>query len=194
MQKWLHNGAYGAVNVNHYLSNLYTWQVGEIEAETRKSASYPIFRDWLSYVLAIIACCGIHWVLTRKSVKNRLSQLCDCPPAMQESGNRKQLIYSETVAVVVGILCILFLRKAIFKELYLQGIDVSENLHQNITAFLLQTLVALLALFSVVSVLIQWIYEYYTAQRIRMNQKADGAAYEKLRRCSDRRIQSAGVS
>ena len=25
-------------------------------------------------------------------------------------------------------------------------------------------------------------------------QKADGAAYEKLRRCSDRRIQSAGVS
>lgn len=133
--------------------------------------SYPIFRDWLSYVLAIIACCGIHWVLTRKSVKNRLSQLCDCPPAMQESGNRKQLIYSETVAVVVGILCILFLRKAIFKELYLQGIDVSENLHQNITAFLLQTLVALLALFSVVSVLIQWIYEYYTAQRIRMNKK-----------------------
>ena len=121
--------------------------------------------------LAIIACCGIHWVLTRKSVKNRLSQLCDCPPAMQESGNRKQLIYSETVAVVVGILCILFLRKAIFKELYLQGIDVSENLHQNITAFLLQTLVALLALFSVVSVLIQWIYEYYTAQRIRMNKK-----------------------
>ena len=110
-------------------------------------------------------------VLTRKSVKNRLSQLCDCPPAMQESGNRKQLIYSETVAVVVGILCILFLRKAIFKELYLQGIDVSENLHQNITAFLLQTLVALLALFSVVSVLIQWIYEYYTAQRIRMNKK-----------------------
>ena len=40
--------------------------------------SYPIFRDWLSYVLAIIACCGIHWVLTRKSVKNRLSQT-DCP-------------------------------------------------------------------------------------------------------------------
>ena len=72
---------------------------------------------------------------------------------------------------MVGILCILFLRKAIFKELYLQGIDVSENLHQNITAFLLQTLVALLALFSVVSVLIQWIYEYYTAQRIRMNKK-----------------------
>ena len=156
--------------------------------------SYPIFRDWLSYVLAIIACCGIHWVLTRKSVKNRLSQLCDCPPAMQESGNRKQLIYSETVAVVVGILCILFLRKAIFKELYLQGIDVSENLHQNITAFLLQTLVALLALFSVVSVLIQWIYEYYTAQRIRMNKKLMEPAYEKLRRCSDRRIQSAGVS
>ena len=61
---------------------------------------------------------------------------------MEESGNRKQLIYSETVAVVVGILCILFLRKAIFKELYLQGIDVSD-LHQNITAFLLQALVAL---------------------------------------------------
>lgn len=36
MQKWLHNGAYGAVNVNHYLSNLYTWQVGEIEAENAK--------------------------------------------------------------------------------------------------------------------------------------------------------------
>lgn len=36
---------------------------------------------------------------------------------------------------------------------------------------MLQTLVALLALFSVVSVLIQWIYEYYTAQRIRMNKK-----------------------
>lgn len=105
--------------------------------------SYPIFRDWLSYVLAIISCCGIHWVLTRKLVKNRLSQLCDCPPAMQESGNRKRLIYSEAAAVVVGILCILFLRKAIFKELYLQGIDVSESLHQNITAFLLQALVAL---------------------------------------------------
>lgn len=37
MQKWLHNGAYGAVNVNHYLSNLYTWQVGEIEAENAKT-------------------------------------------------------------------------------------------------------------------------------------------------------------
>ena len=33
MQKWPQNGAYGAVNVNHYLPNLYTWQVGEIEAE-----------------------------------------------------------------------------------------------------------------------------------------------------------------
>ena len=133
--------------------------------------SYPVFRDWLSYALAIIACCGIHWVLTRKSVKNRLSQLCDCPPAIQESGNRKQLIYSETVAVVVGILCILFLRKAIFKELYLQGIDVSESLHHNITAFLLQALVALLALFCVVSILLQWIYDYYTAQQLRMDKK-----------------------
>ena len=36
---------------------------------------------------------------------------------------------------------------------------------------LLQALVALLALFAVISVLIQWIYEYYTAQRIRMNKK-----------------------
>lgn len=133
--------------------------------------SYPIFRDWLSYVLAMIACCGVHWVLSRKSVKNRLSELCDCPPAMQESGNRKRLIYSETVAVVVGILCILFLRKAIFKELYLQGIDVSESLRRNISVFLLQALVALLALFGVVSILLQWIYEYYTAQQLRMEKK-----------------------
>ena len=128
--------------------------------------SYPVFRDWLSYVLAIIACCGVHWILSRKSVKNRLSQLCDCPPAMQEFGNRKRLIYSETAAVAVGIL-----RKAIFKELYLQGIDVSESLHHNITAFLLQALVALLALFCVVSILLQWIYDYYTAQQLRMDKK-----------------------
>ena len=156
--------------------------------------SYPIFRDWLSYVLAIISCCGIHWVLTRKSVKNRLSQLCDCPPAMQESGNRKRLIYSEAAAVVVGILCILFLRKAIFKELYLQGIDVSESLHQNITAFLLQALVALVGTL--------WCCQRPDPVDLRVlygaadsdEQKADGAAYEKLRRCSDRRIQSAGVS
>ena len=60
--------------------------------------------------------------------------------------------------------------------------------------FLLQTLVALLALFSVVSVLIQWIYEYYTAQRVRMNKKLMEQRMKKLRRCSDRRIQSAGVS
>ena len=133
--------------------------------------SYPVFQDWLSYVLAAVACCGVHWVLSRQSVKNRLSELCDCPPAMQESGNRKWLAYSESVAVVVGILCILFLRKAIFKELYLQGIHVSESLHHNITAFLLQALVALLALFCVVSILLQWIYDYYTAQRIRMDKK-----------------------
>ena len=132
--------------------------------------SYPIFRDWLSYVLAMIACCGVHWVLSRKSVKKRLSELCDSPPAMQESGNRKRLIYSETVAVV-GILCILFLRKAIFKELYLQGIDVSESLRRNISVFLLQALVALLALFGVVSILLQWIYEYYTAKQLRMEKK-----------------------
>ena len=84
---------------------------------------------------------------------------------MEESGNRKQLIYSETAAVVVGILCILFLRKAIFKELYLQGIDVSD-LHQNITAFLLQALVALLALFGVGSVLIQWIAAAWSGTKV----------------------------
>ena len=133
--------------------------------------SYPVFRDWLSYLLAMVACCGVHWGLSRESVKNRLSQLCDCPQAMQESGNRKQLIYSEIAAVVVGILCILFLRKAIFKELYLQGIDVGEGLHQNITVFLLQALVALLALFGVVNILLQWIYDYYTAQQLRMDKK-----------------------
>ena len=110
-------------------------------------------------------------------MKNRLSQLCDCPPAMQESGNRKQLIYSETVAVVVGILCILFLRKAIFKELYLQGIDVSESLHQNITAFLLQTLVALLALFSVVSVLIQWIAAAWSGTKVGTLSISSGCAF-----------------
>ena len=133
--------------------------------------SYPVFRDWLSYLLAMVACCGVHWILSRESVKNRLSALCDCPAAMQESGNRKLLFYSGTAAVVVGILCILFLRKAIFKELYLQGIDVGEDLHQNITVFLLQALVALLALFGIVSILLQWIYEYYTAQQLRMDKK-----------------------
>ena len=132
---------------------------------------YPVFRDWLSYVLAAVACCGVHWVLSRQSVKSRLSELCDCPLAMQESGNRKWLAYSESVAVAVGILCILFLRKAIFKELYLQGIDASESLRRNISVFLLQALVALLALFGVVSILLQWIYEYYTAQQLRMEKK-----------------------
>ena len=72
---------------------------------------------------------------------------------------------------MVGILCILFLRKAIFKELHLQGIDASESLRQNISVFLLQALVALLALFGVVSILLQWIYEYYTAQQLRMEKK-----------------------
>lgn len=96
---------------------------------------------------------------------------------MEESGNRKQLIYSETVAVVVGILCILFLRKAIFKELYLQGIDVSESLHQNITAFLLQALVALLALFGVGSVLIQWIAAAWSGTKVETLSISSGCAF-----------------
>lgn len=95
---------------------------------------------------------------------------------MEESGNRKQLIYSETVAVVVGILCILFLRKAIFKELYLQGIDVSD-LHQNITAFLLQALVALLALFGVGSVLIQWIAAAWSGTKVETLSISSGCAF-----------------
>ena len=133
--------------------------------------SYPMFRDWLSYALAMISCCGVHAVLSRESVKTHLSELCDCPHPVQKHGNRKLLFYSETVAAAAGILCFLFLRKVIFKELRLQGVIGSEELYRNITAFLLQAMAALMALFCIVSILLQWIYEYYTAQRLQLDKK-----------------------
>ena len=133
--------------------------------------SYPMFRDWLSYALAMISCCGVHAVLSRESVKTHLSELCDCPRPVQERGNRKLLFYSETVAAAAGVLCFLFLRKVIFKELRLQGVIGSEELYRNITAFLLQAMAALMALFCIVSILLQWIYEYYTAQRLQLDKK-----------------------
>ena len=133
--------------------------------------SYPMFRDWLSYALAMISCCGVHAVLSRESVKAHLSELCDCPRPVQKRGHRKLLFYSETVAVTAGILCFLFLRKVIFKELRLQGVIGSEELYRNITVFLLQAMAALMALFCIVSILLQWIYEYYTAQRLLLDKK-----------------------
>lgn len=133
--------------------------------------SYPMFRDWLSYALAMISCCGVHAILSRESVKAHLSELCSCPRPVQKRGNRKLLFYSETVAVTAGVLCFLFLRKVIFKELRLQGVIGSEELYRNITAFLLQAMAALMALFCIVSILLQWIYEYYTAQRLLLDKK-----------------------
>ena len=133
--------------------------------------SYPMFRDWLSYALAMISCCGVHAILSRESVKTHLSELCGCPRPVQERGNRKLLFYSETVAVTAGILCFLFLRKVIFKELRLQGVIGSEELYRNINVFLLQAMAALMALFCIVSILLQWIYEYYTAQRLLLDKK-----------------------
>ena len=133
--------------------------------------SYPMFRDWLSYVLAAAGCCCVHYALSRESVKRHMGDLCEANDLVWEPGHQKLLIYAEIGAVITGILCVLFLRKVIFRELALQKVTVEGTLRRNLTAFLLQTLAAFVGLFSIVCILIRWVYEYYTSQRIRMNRK-----------------------
>lgn len=133
--------------------------------------SYPMFRDWMSYAVAVAGCWGTHWVLSQKKIQKYLSVLCEDPDPVQENGVNRLLVWAKVGALITGILCILYLRKVILGELELRGCPLVGTVNRNITAFLTQEFIAFMGLFGIVGIIIQWIYEYYTVLRIKMNRK-----------------------
>lgn len=145
------------------------------ETLTGNILSYPWLRDWVSIALSVVACCAAHYFLSGQKARTYLAYLCDDAGSDSdvdmESRNPRILVFSKVCACIIGILCILYLRKMIFTELGIHGIIISRHLNINLMAFLVQALVAFISLFGIVSIIIQWIYEYYTAQRSIMNRK-----------------------
>ena len=133
--------------------------------------SYPMFRDWMSYAVAVAGCWGTHWVLSQKKIQKYLSVLCEDPDPVQENGVSRLLVWAKAGALITGTLCILYLRKVILGELELRGCPLVGTVNRNITAFLTQEFIAFMGLFGIVGIIIQWIYEYYTVLRIKMNRK-----------------------
>ena len=133
--------------------------------------SYPMFRDWMSYAVAVVGCWCTHWVLSKEKIQKYLRVLCEDPDPVQENGINRLLVWAKTGAVITGILCILYLRKVILGELELWNCPLGASVNRNITAFLTQEFIALMGLFGIVGIIIQWIYEYYTVLRFKMNQK-----------------------
>ena len=133
--------------------------------------SYPMFRDWMSYAVAAVGCWCTHWVLSQKKIQKYLSVLCEDPDPVQENGVSRLLVWAKAGALITGILCILYLRKVILGELELRGCPLVGTVNRNITAFLTQEFIAFMGLFGIVGIIIQWIYEYYTVLRFKMNQK-----------------------
>lgn len=128
---------------------------------------FPLFRDWISYVSAAVVCCGVHFVLSQKKVREYLSSLCEEAGPAKENRARKVLAGAKAGAVIVGALCVLYLRKQIFHEL--QGAALPGTAYLNITAFLLQLLVAFICLFGIVNVVVRWIDEFYTMQQKKLD-------------------------
>lgn len=133
--------------------------------------SLPIFRDWMSYLLAAVVCCSVHYMLSRKTVRNHLSYLCENQEPLQEHGYHGAPTYAKIGIAIIMVLCVLYLRKRIFIELQLEGITLSRPAYIHISAYLLQLLCAFLCLIGIVSILILWINEYYRSLQLKMDQK-----------------------
>lgn len=134
-------------------------------------SALPVFRDWLSYVLAAAACCFVHYFLSKQKVKNYLSYLCENCEVEESKDYKRVFCYAKFGALIIGILCIMYLRKRILVELMSQGVAVTGTLDLNIANFLVQLLCALVCLFEIVSVIVRWINEYYTMQQVKMDEK-----------------------
>lgn len=134
-------------------------------------SALPVFRDWLSYVLAAAACCFVHYFLSKQKVKNYLSYLCENCEVEESKDYKRVFRYAKFGALIIGILCIMYLRKRILVELTSQGVTVTGTLDLNIANFLVQLLCALVCLFEIVSVIVRWINEYYTMQQVKMDEK-----------------------
>lgn len=130
--------------------------------------SYPAFSDWLSYLLAGLACSLLHYVLVRSNLKNYLKYICDNVQPKQKS---KSLVITKIIALLIGILCILYLRKMIFRNLFIHNIPFDNSFKVDINALLSQELIAFISLFGILIIIIQWIYEFYTIQSIKMRDK-----------------------
>ena len=134
-------------------------------------SALPVFRDWLSYVLAAAVCCFVHYFLSKQKVKNYLSYLCENCEVEESKDYKRVFCYAKFGALIIGILCIMYLRKRILVELMSQGVAVTGTLDLNIANFLVQLLCALVCLFEIVSVIVRWINEYYTMQQVKMDEK-----------------------
>lgn len=134
-------------------------------------SALPVFRDWLSYVLAAAACCFVHYFLSKQKVKNYLSYLCENCEVEESKDYKRVFCYAKFGALIIGILCVMYLRKRILVELMSQGVAVTGTLDLNIANFLVQLLCALVCLFEIVSVIVCWINEYYTMQQVKMDEK-----------------------
>lgn len=134
-------------------------------------SALPVFRDWLSYVLAAAACCLVHYFLSKQKVKNFLAYLCENCEVEESKDYKRVFRYAKFGALIIGILCIMYLRKRILAELMSQGVAVTGTLDLNIANFLVQLLCALVCLFEIVSVIVRWINEYYTMQQVKMDEK-----------------------
>lgn len=134
-------------------------------------SALPVFRDWLLYVLAAAACCFVHYFLSKQKVKNYLSYLCENCEVEESKDYKRVFRYAKFWALIIGILCIMYLRKRILVELMSQGVAVTGTLDLNIANFLVQLLCALVCLFEIVSVIVRWINEYYTMQQVKMDEK-----------------------
>ena len=130
--------------------------------------SYPAFSDWLSYLLAGLACSLLHYVLVRSNLKNYLKYICDNVQPKQKS---KSLVITKIIALLMGILCILYLRKMIFRNLFIHNIPFDNSFKVDINALLSKELIAFISLFGILIIIIQWIYEFYTIQSIKMRDK-----------------------
>ena len=138
------------------------------EALSTNLLSYPVFSDWLSYVLAGLTCSLVHYVLNKTQLKNYLKYICDNVEPRQKS---KSLSITKLVILFMGILCILYLRKMIFRNLFIHDILFDYSLKVDISALLFQELIALISLFGILIIIIQWIYEFYTIQSVKMRDK-----------------------
>ena len=134
-------------------------------------SALPVFCDWLSYALAAAACCFVHYFLSKRKVRNYLSYLCENCEVEESKDYKRVFRYAKFGALIIGILCIMYLRKRILVELMSQGVAVTGILDLNIANFLVQLLCALVCLFEIVSVIVRWINEYYMMQQIKMDEK-----------------------
>lgn len=131
----------------------------------------PLFRDWLSYLFAAAACCGVHSILSKQKVREYLASLCENVEPAQENSYQKVLAGAKIGAGIIGALCVLYLRRRIFSELLAQDVVLPGTVYLNITAFLVQLLVAFVCLFGIVSVVVRWINEFYTIRQKKLDEK-----------------------